>query len=207
MERNATRIDGRSKSRPGTAEQAKFIKNAAVDLFIERGSEAVSVSQICARADVGRQTFYRCFPDKDALIAELYDHAIQEHVAAAVGRMPSRSDDNDWVYTVVDEVIDAILAERKLAQLLYVEAANPNSPAFAIAEQAYDRAARAIADWFARNTGHRPDRAYLKSVLAATSYLVHGAIIDGAGAKAVVRAKAGARRLFEGVYLSAKRRA
>jgi len=70
--RSTRQPDGRSKKRPGPAAQRNIILDAAVDLFVERGTSGVSISEICARADVGRQTFYRCFEDKPALLDHLY---------------------------------------------------------------------------------------------------------------------------------------
>jgi len=49
------RADGRSKRRPGPEAQRRFIVEAAVDLFIERGSAGVSVS------DLSFAQLYDCF--------------------------------------------------------------------------------------------------------------------------------------------------
>lgn len=64
-------VDGRTKKRPGQEEQAAIITRAAVDLFSKHGTKPVSIAQICTHADVSRPTFYRCFKDKDELIASM----------------------------------------------------------------------------------------------------------------------------------------
>jgi AcrR family transcriptional regulator len=44
------------------------IRRAALDLFTERGFDAVSVSDIAERAEVGRTTFFRYFGDKQEVL-------------------------------------------------------------------------------------------------------------------------------------------
>ena len=61
----------KSKKRPGVEEQREIILSAAIDLFGVEGKKAVSVSRICEKAGVSRDTYYRCFDDKEALISHL----------------------------------------------------------------------------------------------------------------------------------------
>src|SRR5688572_18028179 len=46
----------------------KLLREALVSLILERGWDAVSVQDVCARADVGRSTFYTHFADKEDLL-------------------------------------------------------------------------------------------------------------------------------------------
>lgn len=50
--------------------------DAACEAFREEGYQA-SIDRIAARAQVARQTLYNHFPSKDALFAEVVNHAIQ----------------------------------------------------------------------------------------------------------------------------------
>ncbi len=60
------------------------IRRAALELFSERGYDAVSVTDIAERAEVGRTTFFRYFGDKqEVLFADPDEPA--EPIAAAVG--------------------------------------------------------------------------------------------------------------------------
>ena len=206
MARTITRNDGRSKRRPGPERQREKIVEAAVDLFIERGVEAVSISEICVGADVGRQTFYRCFEDKDSLIAHLYQHTINEHIEAALERMSANPMDDQWASAVIEQVIDAILEQPKLAMLLYVEATKPGSLASEVTDAAMEKAARVIRSWFSQEMGEKPSKSYVKSLLAATTWLVHNAIVAGRSKKAVIEAKRSSALLFEGLFLTMARR-
>ena len=47
---------------------ADRLRAAAFDLFVEQGYDATSVDQIAERAGVGRSTFFRTFPTKEAVI-------------------------------------------------------------------------------------------------------------------------------------------
>jgi AcrR family transcriptional regulator len=49
------------------------LHDALVNLILERGWEEVSVIDVCARADVGRSTFYLHFADKEDLLLSGFD--------------------------------------------------------------------------------------------------------------------------------------
>jgi len=49
----------------------KLLQEALVDLTLERGYDAVTIRDITERADVGYATFFRHYPDKASLLAEL----------------------------------------------------------------------------------------------------------------------------------------
>jgi AcrR family transcriptional regulator len=63
------------------------IRRAALDLFSERGFDAVSVTDIAERAEVGRTTFFRYFGDKQEVLfsdaAEAIDDAPKSPAAPA----------------------------------------------------------------------------------------------------------------------------
>lgn len=51
----------------------RALREALVELTLERGWDAVSVQQICDRADIGRSTFYNHFGDKEDLLVDGLD--------------------------------------------------------------------------------------------------------------------------------------
>jgi len=60
------------------ARTRRLLQEALFELTVEYGYAAVTVEDICRRADVGRSTFYTHYPDKDSLRKA----AIEEHLDA-----------------------------------------------------------------------------------------------------------------------------
>jgi AcrR family transcriptional regulator len=58
---------------------------AAMNLFLSRGFEAVTIEEICRSADVARATFFLHFPAKESLLAE-YGARANEELAALIRR-------------------------------------------------------------------------------------------------------------------------
>ncbi len=63
-------VPERPRGRPRSAIADQAIREAAVDLFAERGFEGVSVEDVAERAGVSRATIYRRYPSKVDLIVE-----------------------------------------------------------------------------------------------------------------------------------------
>lgn len=55
-----------------------MLHQALLSLILEKGYEAISVEDICERADVGRSTFYAHFTNKDDLKRSGLEHLRQE---------------------------------------------------------------------------------------------------------------------------------
>jgi AcrR family transcriptional regulator len=67
---SATDAPERPRGRPRSPIADNAIREAAVELFAERGFEGVSVEDVAARAGVSRATIYRRYPSKVDLIVE-----------------------------------------------------------------------------------------------------------------------------------------
>lgn len=86
------------------------IRRAALDLFNERGFDAVSVTDIAERAEVGRTTFFRYFGDKQ----EVLFSEPAEPVPGAVTELPAPTE------RIGSSMAAALAAARRLV-VRYVE--------------------------------------------------------------------------------------
>lgn len=57
------------------------LQHALIALILEKSYEAITVDEICARANVGRSTFYLHYASKDALKRSGFEHLRQELAA------------------------------------------------------------------------------------------------------------------------------
>ena len=191
--------DGRSKKRPGLDEHRCAIIDAAVELFSQQGSQAVSISQICSLATISRPTFYRCFKDKEALIYALYQESVNQPVEEIMLRgLAARKVDEDWIKAALDQLFDAIFDNARFAELVFMESNNPASPAYAIVNNAFEQFADAMEASMAKARRRKPSRVFLKSLMAACQWIVHDAIRKGLDEKTREEAKAAAWQLTQG---------
>lgn len=195
----------KTRTRPGVDEQRKVITQSAVSLFGDKGTSATSVSDICKAAGVSRDTYYRCFSDKNTLISYLYESSVNEHVLAVLNPEFMNYEDEDWVSKVSEQTVDAILDQSTIAQFLYLESADPNSYAHQLINDAYDKSALRMQQWAEQKFGHAPATQYFKALLFATQWLVHNAILAGMTENQVFIAKQSVKQLFYGAFASIQR--
>lgn len=80
--------DPRGPAEPATRRERKkaatreALRAAALDLFADRGFGAVTVEEICDRADVASSTFFRHFATKEAVVLADYDERGRQLLAA-----------------------------------------------------------------------------------------------------------------------------
>lgn len=192
------------KKRPGLEEQRKLIMAAAVDLFSVHGGSAVSVSDICKGAQVSRDTYYRCFADKDTLIDELYQTSVNDHIESVLKAWDLDYNNQEWLHRVFDQTIDAILQQHKVAQLLFIESADPNSHAYHVIHKAFDKAALRMQRWCKDAYGRSPSREFLVALLVAVQWLVQNAIASGMKKRDIDKAKVASEQLFHAAFSSLK---
>ncbi len=62
----------RFRRRVGVEGQRELLRSAAVHAFAELGADRCTVEQVLMRADVSRQTFYRCYRNKSELLSDVH---------------------------------------------------------------------------------------------------------------------------------------
>ncbi|WP_141012719.1 TetR family transcriptional regulator [Nocardioides sambongensis] len=120
---------------PATSTRERMVA-AAFRLFTDRGFEATTVDDIAAEAGVGRTTFFRSFPTKEAVVFP--DHA--PILAAVDARLSSATrDTGDLALLEASRIVlDNYLADGEVARARY--ALTSSVPALRATESANQRA-------------------------------------------------------------------
>jgi AcrR family transcriptional regulator len=75
---STTEQPARSPGRPRSERAHRAILDAAIDLFVDQGYEAMSIEGVAARAGVGKTTIYRRWQSKEDLVIDAIDEMIME---------------------------------------------------------------------------------------------------------------------------------
>lgn len=95
------------------------IATATVELAVELGFEAVRVEDVCARAEVGRSTFFRYFDSKEAaFVAGIH----QGRLDAVVDATLRRPDDEDALAALANAFLEVYADWREQRDLMQLEA-------------------------------------------------------------------------------------
>ncbi|MGB5810906.1 MAG: TetR/AcrR family transcriptional regulator, partial [Polyangiales bacterium] len=182
-------------------EQSRILVDGAVGLFVQHGTRAVSVSQICEAAGVSRDTYYRCFEDKDALIDEIWERAANAHIEALIfDALPDGEPLNDWIEAAIDRLFDAVFEEHELAQFMFVEYGDPGSRAHFAINEMLEGYAQKIQDFSHLHYRVRPPALFLKSVMAGVQWILLETIRGGLTKEAIADAKDAAVRLTTAAF-------
>ena len=101
---------------------------AATEAFAEEG-ESIALEAIATRAGVGIGTFYRHFPNRDALVTAAYRHEVNALCATAADLLQSRPGD-EALRAWAEHFADYIATKRAMGNALRA-AASSDSPLFA----------------------------------------------------------------------------
>ncbi len=193
--------DGRKKKRPGVDEQRQIIASAAIELFKKEGSKNTSIAQICRAADVSKPTFYRCFEDKEALISQLYQNAVNIHVENLLAfNLSDAFDHPEQINQALDRLIDAILEHSDIAHWLFREYSDPNSPASHIIDNTFEKIAGSMRHSLKKNGLKAPSLTFLKAMMSAFQWVVYDCIKHGKSPVKIKDTKAASRELASALF-------
>lgn len=84
-----TKKSSKTRGQKRVAKTRRKLKEAALDVFSEKGVEATTVEDITEKADLGKGTLYRHFADKEEMVITLVDEAI-EHLIVRLCSYPGK---------------------------------------------------------------------------------------------------------------------
>jgi len=93
----------KTRGQKRVAKTRRKLKEAALDVFSEKGVEATTVEDITEKADLGKGTLYRHFADKDEVVFILIEEAI-EHL---IERLRSYPDKPETLEDVLEHFFNA----------------------------------------------------------------------------------------------------
>lgn len=117
-----TIVDGHEARRLKTREQ---ILEAAKQQFAAKGYANTSIADIVKAANVGRRTFYLHFSDKEAVLNELADRAVQ-HVLTITREKTDGQDLYNTLGTAMHEILMWVDEHRPMARVLMGTEGTPN---------------------------------------------------------------------------------
>lgn len=166
----ATRPDHAENGRPvGRAEVMEAVREAATDLFAERGPDAVTVREVADRAGVNHALIHRHFGTKEELLRVVLAGAIER--MAAVAQHTSNTGDD------IREIVSAMRREEPAIRLLGwallagypIEQVWPEYPAF--------KKVQTVLTDEQQRSGGRGDREDPRVVVATGTALLFGWIL------------------------------
>ena len=101
--KNKPKKTSKTRVQKRVAKTRRKLKQAALDVFSEKGFDATTVEDITEKADLGKGTLYRHFADKDDVVLALIEDAI-EHL---VGRLRSYPDAPETLEDVLEHFLNA----------------------------------------------------------------------------------------------------
>jgi AcrR family transcriptional regulator len=157
------------RARLDPEERKRLILDAAADLFIERGFEAVDMADVAARAGVARPTVYKYFPSTEAMLHPLLDAAMKQAWTRLRPILAARGEGEP---ADVKAIFAALLEEPRILRLLHAG----GGPIFQRHRRAFlsGRMARKLRAQM--GTERRPYLLLIESVLLES--LAHWAVSD-----------------------------
>jgi TetR/AcrR family transcriptional regulator, mexJK operon transcriptional repressor len=169
-----------------SARKRQLILNAGRQLFLLHGYQGASMDQVAASAEVSKQTVYKHFGEKRALLFAIVTHEIESVVTAfgrSVGELTDTQNVEGDLTALATQYLRAVLDERlvQLRRLVIAEAHRLPELASLYYDHAPARTLTALAEAFAR----LHDRGVLRAPQSATAaehfaFLVIGRPMDQA---------------------------
>ena len=117
------------QSRPGrpsrTEKTRRRIVAHAERVFRERGFRKVTIEELCADLGMSKRTFYRHFPDRDALVVAVVVERVESHVPAILENLTSDRPVDEILTRHFDLLIQNVLANVPMQMMVDVQVLMP----------------------------------------------------------------------------------
>ena len=100
------------------------LRDAFIDLITEQPLSDITVTDICARADINRSTFYLHYRDVDALLVEIENNII-DHIEQEFSRAP-----HEHVFEELVAFLKLLQQTPRIPKLLYALTGEQGDPRF-----------------------------------------------------------------------------
>lgn len=97
------------------------LQKALLSLLQERDYKSIRVHHIAERAGVSRNTFYRCYKNKNQVVLAIYDQAMTsflEYLEQEIDA-PDESEREDIIYTIVLLIFTGVYERLETSRLLF----------------------------------------------------------------------------------------
>lgn len=93
----------------------KIIKDTFIELVTEKDIKKITVSEICAKADINRATFYRYYLD----VFDLLDSIKKEFEIELKNAYSPKSEQDNTVMNFAKAMLEVFLANKELVKMLF----------------------------------------------------------------------------------------
>jgi AcrR family transcriptional regulator len=108
-------------------QKSQTIRDAALELFLQRGIEGVSVDDIMKSADMAKGSFYRYFSDQEGLVADLIAPLAEQvttaldQCAAQLRAVPVSAESRASAFETLFSALSRVVTEQKGQVRLYLQ--------------------------------------------------------------------------------------
>jgi AcrR family transcriptional regulator len=103
------------------ADRRRRLVEAALEIWGDQGWAAVTMRGVCARAGLIDRYFYESFPDRDALLAAVWDQLHDETVALLTTAIADRTDPIDQLRAAISALVEMVAADPRRARIGFGE--------------------------------------------------------------------------------------
>ncbi|MEV4115441.1 TetR/AcrR family transcriptional regulator [Nonomuraea sp. NPDC049695] len=164
--------------KPAGERRAQLL-DAALDVFVERGVAEATISDITARAEVAKGSFYLHFSAKEQVVAALWEQYVAGYLRLAEAVLANRTPQDDWIDVLTDlleRLIEHAVDHAELHRVIYGSA---DAKALALCAETNQQVIALLAEAIERGMNAAVLRPASPEVLARVTYHgVHGALHD-----------------------------